>query len=95
MIRAETYAVVNLAALNLIEAVSAAYYVTENQAITRHEFRAREMLKKIALALGYELAEAAAHDSRQERRPGAESSPAALPGLRLVSAGLAAPNADR
>ncbi len=67
MIRAETYAVVNLAALNLIEAVSAAYYVTENQAITRHEFRAREMLKKIALALGYEVAEAAAHDSRQER----------------------------
>ncbi|MDW9568019.1 hypothetical protein GOC54_17525 [Sinorhizobium meliloti] len=94
MIRAETYAVVNLAALNLIEAVSAAYYVTESQAITRHEFRAREMLKKIALALGYELAEAA-HDSRQERRSGAESSPAALPGLRLVSAGLAAPNADR
>lgn len=38
MIRAETYAVVNLAALNLIEAVSAAYYVTESQAITRTSF---------------------------------------------------------
>ncbi|PST22003.1 hypothetical protein C7U60_12150 [Mesorhizobium plurifarium] len=89
--RAETYAVVNLAALNLIEAVSAAYFVTENQAVARHEFRAREMLKKIALALGYELAEAAARESM----PGAEAPPAALPGLRLVSAGLAPPNGNR
>ncbi|WEJ09053.1 hypothetical protein N0Q91_07335 [Sinorhizobium sp. K101] len=72
MIRAETYAVVNLAALNLIEAVSAAYFVTESQAIARHEFRAREMLKKIAFTLGYDLAEAAAQDDRPQRRAGAE-----------------------
>jgi hypothetical protein len=94
VIRAETYAVINLAALNLIEAVSAAYFVTESQAIARHEFRAREMLKKIAFALGYDLAEAAAQDDRPQRRVGAES-PQARPGLRLVSAELAAPNDDR
>ncbi len=94
MIRAETYAVVNLAALNLIEAVSAAYFVTEKQASARHEFRAREMLKKIALSLGYELVEAAAQDNRPERRFNAESPPA-LPGLRLISAGLATPKGDR
>ncbi|ACP25683.1 hypothetical protein NGR_c19190 [Sinorhizobium fredii NGR234] len=56
MMRAETYAVVNLAALNLIEAISAAYYVTEEEAAARHEFRARQMLKKVAAALGYEVA---------------------------------------
>ncbi|MBB4189329.1 hypothetical protein GGE07_006011 [Sinorhizobium terangae] len=54
--RAETYAVVNLAALNLIEAMSAAYYATEAEAAARHAFRVREMLKKIATALEREPA---------------------------------------
>lgn len=53
--RAETYAVANLAALNLIEAISAAYYVADEQTASRHEFRAREILKKLATAMGYEL----------------------------------------
>lgn len=83
--RAETYAIVNLAALNLIEAVSAAYFVTEKQATARHEFRAREMLKKIALALGYDVTEAAMQADRQQLSTGT-SPRAAVPGLRLVSA---------
>lgn len=61
--RAETYAVVNLAALNLIEAMSAAYYATEAKAAARHAFRVREMLKRIAAALeqepGHAIVEAA------------------------------------
>ncbi|WOS61365.1 hypothetical protein [Sinorhizobium fredii] len=80
--RAETYAVVNLAALNLIEAISAAYYVTEEEAAARHEFRARQMLKKVAGALGYEVATAVCTDKAvDDPKEGCFS---AHPGLRLV-----------
>jgi len=74
--QAETYAVANLAALNLIEAVSAAYYVTDKDAAARHEFRAREMLRKIACAMGYEILP-------RERQEMPEDRP--FQGLRLVS----------
>lgn len=77
---AETYAIANLAALNLIEAVSAAYYVTDEETAARHEGRAREMLKKIAAAMGYEIA-AVDHASQHGHAP----SPAAGARLRLVS----------
>ena len=83
MIRAETYAVVNLAALNLIEATSAAYFVSEKEAAARHEFRAREMLKKIANALGYEVAEAPRPESPEQAARAAPSR-TTNPGLRLV-----------
>lgn len=73
--QAETYAVANLAALNLIEAVSAAYNVTDKDAAARHEFRAGEMLRKIAFALGYEI-------SPKERQ---EPLDRPFHGLRLVS----------
>lgn len=76
---AETYAVANLAALNLIEAVSAAYYVTDEETAARHEARAREMLKKIAAAMGYEVAV----DRASQQCPA--PSPAAGARLRLVS----------
>nr|WP_234782033.1 hypothetical protein [Sinorhizobium saheli] len=86
MMRAETYAVVNLAALNLIEAASAAYFVTERETAARHEFRAREMLRKIAQALGYEITEV----DWREKLPAHVSAEAlpqpASPSLRLVSA---------
>ncbi|MDK1373445.1 MULTISPECIES: hypothetical protein [unclassified Sinorhizobium] len=62
--RAETYAVVNLAALNLIEAMSAAYYATEAEAAARHAFRVREMLKKIAAALEQEHRHATVEPAR-------------------------------
>jgi hypothetical protein len=39
--QAETYAVANLAALNLIEAITAAYYVTDEEAAARHGLRNR------------------------------------------------------
>lgn len=81
--QAETYAVANLAALNLIEAVSAAYYVTDEDAAARHEFRAREMLKKIAAALGYEISAMERREASQNR-PGS-ARPTAFEGLRLVS----------
>lgn len=84
--RAETYAVVNLAALNLIEAASAAYFVSEKEAVTRHEFRAREMLKKIAAALGYEVAEVAWRERRTDHASDAASPPAAPAALKLVCA---------
>jgi hypothetical protein len=85
--RAETYAIVNLAALNLIEAASAAYFATEKEAASRHEFRVREMLRKIAAALGYELAEAGWQESQRERMPeGTSLEPTSSSGLRLVSA---------
>ena len=80
--RADTYAVVNLAALNLIEAVSAAYYVTDEEAAARHEFRARELLKKVAIALGYEVAAIVTADRSAGDLKG--SSSCAHPGLRLV-----------
>lgn len=80
--QAETYAVANLAALNLIEAITAAYYVTDEAAAARHEFRAREMLKKVATALGYEIA-AAVPDEPQDRL--SANRPAAFHGLSLVS----------
>ncbi|WP_425336114.1 hypothetical protein [Sinorhizobium numidicum] len=82
--RAETYAVVNLAALNLIEAASAAYYVTEKEAAARHEFRAREMLKKIASALGYEVAEVGWRNGETGELPAAAHGQAPSSGLRLV-----------
>lgn len=83
--RAETYAVVNLAALNLIEAVTAAYYVTEEDAAARHEFRAREMLKKVATALGCEVAAIVpAGRSADDLKRTPQS---AYPGLRLVPDG--------
>lgn len=81
--RAETYAVANLAALNLIEAITAAYYVTDEEATARHEFRAREMLKKIAAALGCEIAATGADEKQQDRLRA--NRPTALHGLRLVS----------
>ncbi|APG91571.1 hypothetical protein [Sinorhizobium americanum] len=79
---AETYAVINLAALNLIEAVSAAYFVTEEESAARHEFRAREMLKKVATALGYEVTAVVPGDRSEEGLKG--SRPSANGGLRLV-----------
>ncbi|WP_026617634.1 hypothetical protein [Ensifer aridi] len=86
MMRAETYAIVNLAALNLIEAASAAYFATEKEAASRHEFRVRQMLRKIAAALGYEVAEVGWQESQPER-PSEGTSPevASSSGLRLVS----------
>jgi hypothetical protein len=81
--RAETYAVVNLAALNLIEAVSAAYYVTEEEVAARHEFRAHEMLKKIAASLGYQVATVVSTGKPGEDPDG--SLPSTHRGLRLVS----------
>jgi hypothetical protein len=81
--QAETYAVANLAALNLIEAITAAYYVTDEEAAARHEFRAREMLKKVAAALGYEIAAAVPNGKPQDRL--SANRPAAFHGLSLVS----------
>ncbi|OHV77995.1 hypothetical protein [Ensifer sp. LCM 4579] len=75
---AETYAIANLAALNLIEAVSAAYYVTDEETAARHEGRAREMLKKIAAVMGYDIA-----DRAPQQCP--SPSPAAGARIRLVS----------
>ncbi|MCA1491827.1 hypothetical protein [Sinorhizobium alkalisoli] len=77
---AETYAIANLAALNLIEAVSAAYYVTDAETAARHEGRAREMLKKIAAAMGYDIAVV-------DRAPQQYPSPSPVAGarIRLVS----------
>ncbi|OAP35824.1 hypothetical protein AU381_16705 [Sinorhizobium glycinis] len=83
---AETYAVVNLAALNLIEAVSAAYFVADEETAARHEFRAREMLKKVATALGYEVTAAVPGDRSADALKGSRSS--ANCGLRLVPNGL-------
>ncbi|NRP73920.1 hypothetical protein ILFOPFJJ_04841 [Ensifer psoraleae] len=82
--RAETYAVVNLAALNLIEAMSAAYYATEAEAAARHAFRVREMLKKIAAALEQEPG----HGNVEARQPAGTAPPSATktaPALKLVS----------
>ncbi|THK35388.1 hypothetical protein EHS39_25600 [Ensifer sp. MPMI2T] len=80
--RAETYAVVNLAALNLIEAMSAAYYATEADATARHAFRVREMLKKIAAALEQEFG----HDAIEAKSaPGTTPPSATAPALKLVS----------
>lgn len=81
--QAETYAVANLAALNLIEAITAAYYVTDEEAAVRHEFRAHEMLKKVAGALGYQIAAAVPENKCQHRL--SASRPAAVNGLRLVT----------
>ncbi|MDK1489777.1 hypothetical protein QN219_06870 [Sinorhizobium sp. 7-81] len=85
--RAETYAVVNLAALNLIEAMSAAYYATEADAAARHAFRVREMLRKIATALGHEITEPAEAPG-EAQRPAAGTGPLSAtraPALKLVS----------
>lgn len=82
--RAETYAVVNLAALNLIEAMSAAYYATEAEAAVRHAFRVREMLKKITAALEQELG----HGIAEAGQPVGTTPPSATktaPALKLVS----------
>ncbi|WEX86602.1 hypothetical protein PZN02_002903 [Sinorhizobium garamanticum] len=93
--RAETYAVVNLAALNLIEAMSAAYYATEAEAAARHAFRVREMLKKIAAALEQELG----HDAVEAKPapPGTIPPSATAPALKLVSSPRrsAVPDCDR
>ncbi|MCA1407303.1 hypothetical protein I6F26_14245 [Ensifer sp. IC3342] len=81
MMRAETYAVVNLAALNLIEAMSAAYYATEPEAAARHAFRVREMLKKFAAALEQEPEIVAVRPAPASTTPPSATAPA----LKLVS----------
>lgn len=53
--RADTYAVVNLAALNLIEACAVAYHSTDASQCNRNTFRAEQEIKKIASAFGFDL----------------------------------------
>ncbi|MCY1741191.1 hypothetical protein [Ensifer sp. SL37] len=53
--RSDTYAVVNLAALNLIEACAVAYNSFDKAQSNRNMFRAEQEIKKIANALGFDL----------------------------------------